>query len=35
MRARYTVVVPPIETADLTDLRLPPGAISALGMVPR
>ena len=35
MRARYTVVVPPIEAADLADLRLPPDAISALGIVPR
>jgi peptidyl-prolyl cis-trans isomerase C len=35
MRARYTVIVPPIEAADLAELRLSPDAISALGIVPR
>jgi len=35
MRARYTVVVPPIETADLADLRLPQAAIFSSDVVPQ
>ena len=35
MRARYTVIVPPIDVAELKDLRLPPAAISALSVIPR
>ena len=35
MRARYTVVVPPIEAADLRDLRIPRAAISSLQIVPQ
>jgi len=35
MRARYRVVVPPIEAADLADLRPPQAALSATGAAPR
>jgi peptidyl-prolyl cis-trans isomerase C len=35
MRARYTVVVPPIESIDLANLRLPAGALSSTGVFPR
>jgi peptidyl-prolyl cis-trans isomerase C len=35
MRARYTVVVPPVETVDLGDLRIPQGAITSTYMFPQ
>jgi peptidyl-prolyl cis-trans isomerase C len=35
MRARYTVVVPPIEAADLTNLRIPQAAIASSSLVPQ
>jgi peptidyl-prolyl cis-trans isomerase C len=35
MRARYTVVVPPIEATDLTDLRIPQAAIASSNLVPQ
>jgi len=35
MRARYTVVVPPIEAADLGDLRVPEAAFPSSGVVPQ
>jgi peptidyl-prolyl cis-trans isomerase C len=35
MRARYTVVAPPFEAADLADLRIPPAAIAASSVVPQ
>jgi peptidyl-prolyl cis-trans isomerase C len=35
MRARYNVVVPPIEATDLGDLRIPQAAFSVLDVVPQ
>jgi peptidyl-prolyl cis-trans isomerase C len=35
MRARYTVVVPPIEAADLGDLRIPQASIAPSRVVPQ
>jgi peptidyl-prolyl cis-trans isomerase C len=35
MRARYTVVVPPIAAADLADLRIPQAAFSSSDIVPQ
>ena len=35
MRARYTVVVPPVETVDLGDLRIPQASIASTSMFPQ
>jgi peptidyl-prolyl cis-trans isomerase C len=35
MRARYTVIVPPIEAADLEDLRIPQASIAPSNVVPQ
>jgi peptidyl-prolyl cis-trans isomerase C len=35
MRARYTVIVPPFDAADLANLRIPQSAIAAASVVPQ
>jgi len=35
MQARYTVVVPPVETVDLGDLRIPQASIASTSMFPQ